>query len=496
VDATIGLNLSPGKMAVSNICIMSAKHARPRDPNLWALVKRPTLDAITKIKLYVQSLETGSAQSDVQASVLNYGYKALFADPWSATNGTLYSATDLDGLAELLEAIESNQTILSKFHSPDDSDQPDENLSTGQGLGQLISMIPLVLADRYMMRNYRGINDDALVHLYLPQEKYLIEGELRGDIIVPIHGARTTKNYRFQGYSIVKATDEMRSIFSMAPDINPMDAADLGSFDNAMIIRDAPIDAVGCGFYFGAGPQQDGYDLIGRFFDGLNIAAPLNAWYIQLAVRPHGWIGYFQRPHGSVFSFTFRSYISRLETRQKFGRRMPNIVNSEILAGHEYGLALASCHPGVRVAAKRFMGAFDRSNDDDAIVDLCIALEAILGAGFGETVHRICLRAAAMLLRTGWTDSQDLYKAMRNTYAYRSKVVHGVPGPCKEEELFIDGTMVHAVRFATAALSALLELALSINGFDPNKVDEEFIFSSLNAAGSRMARPRPGERSV
>jgi len=348
----------------------------------------------------------------------------------------------------------------------------------------MIAMIPLVLADRYMMRSRRAINDETLMRLYLAQEAYLLESELYADIIVPIHGVQLTKGYRFKEFSLVESTSEMRSIFSQAQDVSPMDASQMGGFGWAMIIRNAPVDAEGHGYYFGAGPRQDGYDLIKRFFDGLNIASPVSPWYVQLAVQPRGWIGYFERQHGSTFSFLFRDHMSRLANRHNFNWRLDP---AKVSAAHKYSGTLATCHSSVKVAAHRLMLAFDRGDSGDTIVDLCIGIEAILGAGFGETVHRICMRAAAMLLRAGWTDAQSLYKAMRDTYSYRSKVVHGIPGPYKEEELRIDGEMVHAVRFATAALSSLLKLALSIDGFDPNMVDEDFIFTALNASGSQKS---------
>ena len=177
-------------------------------------------------------------------------------------------------------------------------------------------MIPLILADRFALRSAREISDSALKRLYIPQESYLLATELRGDIIVPVHGALLERGYRFKEFSVVKATPDMRSIFSTAQDVNPMDAPNLGEFDSAMIMRNAPIDAQGNGFYFGAGPHEEGYELIERFFDALNIVAPLSAWYIQLAVKPRGWIGYYERPHGGISSFVFRNHLPRIVNRR------------------------------------------------------------------------------------------------------------------------------------------------------------------------------------
>ena len=453
----------------------------PKDQALWKLVERPTRDALTKIRLYQQALEVGTAPLDAQASVARYGYKALFANPWIATAGTLYSYKDLDGLAELVAAIQESPIIASKLGRSDPAAE-DSSRQTNIHAHE-VAMIPLVLADRYTARNRKAIDNDTLARLYLDQEAYLLGTDLRADIIVPILGAQLAKGYRFKEFSVTKATPETRSIFVKAQDISPMDAPDLGRFDYAMLIRNTPVDVVGHGYYFGAGPHEDGYNLIAKFFEGLNIVAPRGAWYAQLAVRPRGWAGFFENTRGSTFSFLFRDYITRVINRAH--GHCIDIDNKRMIAAHRYGLALGNCHPNVRVAAERLMHACERSSDADTIVDLCIGIEAILGSGFGETVHKLCMRAAAMLTQAGWKDSQSLYNAMRDTYSYRSKIVHGVPGPHKQSVLRIDKVPYDASRFALAALSSLLELTLSTEGFDPNRIDEKFIFAALDVAGAQ-----------
>src|ERR1035441_6853761 len=116
----------------------------PKDQALWKLVERPTRDALTKIRLYQQALEVGTAPLDAQTSVARYGYKALFANPWIATAGTLYSYKDLDGLAELVAAIQESPIIASKLGR---SDPAAEDCSRQTNIhAHEVAMIPLVLA--------------------------------------------------------------------------------------------------------------------------------------------------------------------------------------------------------------------------------------------------------------------------------------------------------------------------------------------------------------
>jgi hypothetical protein len=49
--------------------------------------------------------------------------------------------------------------------------------------------------------------------------------------------------------------------------------------------------------------------------------------------------------------------------------------------------------------------------------------------------------------------------------------------------------MIHATRLATAALSHLIKLALASGDFNPQKVDQKYIFSALDVQRSNHPRP-------
>jgi len=74
---------------------------------------------------------------------------------------------------------------------------------------------------------------------------------------------------------------------------------------------------------------------------------------------------------------------------------------------------------------RRFSSAYARYEDEDSLIDLWIAFEALLlSDDNSELKYRVSLRIAA-LVGTGPDDREAVFKRAKNSYNYRSKVVHG-----------------------------------------------------------------------
>lgn len=150
------------------------------------------------------------------------------------------------------------------------------------------------------------------------------------------------------------------------------------------------------------------------------------------------------------------------------------------------------CNKSARVAAKRLARSRVRSDPDDRIVDLCIGLEALLGSGFSETVHRLSMRAAALLVQLWGGSSAEIYKATRDLYALRSRIVHGDPKPYDEQLLQLGNDQIHVSRFATEALATLLRSLIADEQFEPRRVDQDFVFSAFDAVATLLRRDNKG----
>ena len=79
----------------------------------------------------------------------------------------------------------------------------------------------------------------------------------------------------------------------------------------------------------------------------------------------------------------------------------------------------------VALALRRFSSAYSRHEDEDSLIDLWIAFEALLlSDDNSELKYRVSLRIAA-LVGTGPDDREAVFKQAKNSYNDRSKVVHG-----------------------------------------------------------------------
>lgn len=112
------------------------------------------------------------------------------------------------------------------------------------------------------------------------------------------------------------------------------------------------------------------------------------------------------------------------------------------------------------VALIRYGQAKERSNDEDAIIDLMIAAEAIFlgssGDSNGELKYRLAHRAA-MLLGNTPDEKQKIFTFMKKAYDTRSSIVHGVKPRLPNKE---DGTK-HTLNTYSSEIEKYLRQALN-----------------------------------
>lgn len=246
-------------------------------------------------------------------------------------------------------------------------------------------------------------------------------------------------------------------------------------------IRDADVVVVGSGEQCSIYLIEETEDHIARFFEALSIHAPGTTTWVEFAIEPAAWLADYGLAEETWVALR-RDYASRLDSVARRGEYdQYDLDEASSAAVLLYQELLNNCHKSARIAAKRLVRALERPDDDDRIIDLCIGLEALLGSGFSEVVHRLSLRASALLGHRWGLSSFEIYKAMRDLYSIRSKIVHGDSKPYEEPMIKVGNERMHASRFAVGALSSLLKLLVADRSFAPEKVDEAYIFTAFDA---------------
>jgi len=147
----------------------------------------------------------------------------------------------------------------------------------------------------------------------------------------------------------------------------------------------------------------------------------LSGWRFE---RPLGW----EDPEGDLVLAEREAVVESKDTRRV------RALWKELLTRRErrrWGLRAE--RDGIDIALGRFSRAYENTGWLDRIVDLTIAMEALISPDDQrELRHRIALRAAH-LLGSGGNSSTTVYQCVRKMYDARSKIVHG-GGPDEKEQ--------------------------------------------------------------
>jgi len=441
--------------------------ASPKDAPLWDVVKRATYDALHKVAIWIQENSTTSDLVGRRDTWPNW--EQLFGVRTESDILAVYQYVEISEISDLMDIIDVRPVVREKFAIP--VPNPDGTEGDTKIMRHEVAMIPLTLAENYVaLYGQTTADDDKLVKLYEPYESYLLgenEKDLRANITVPILGANLEQAGQVDGNSIIRIDSRWNPIFTNVA----ADGYDLETMRKAKVslrMANATVRVEGFGSLHYAYPSQESDDAIARFFEALAIEAPGPTTWVQVAIEPCNWSAKFNRSGGSTTVTLRRDFATRIDAVYRRGLYDPYNLNDDqsnlILADQEL---LKHSNKSIRVAARRLARARCRPDGDDRIIDLCIGLEALLGSGFSETVHRLSMRAAVLLSKLWGISSAEVYKATRDLYALRSRVVHGDTKPYGETMLNLDGVPIHASRFATAALASLLKRLIGDEEFDP-----------------------------
>ncbi len=115
-------------------------------------------------------------------------------------------------------------------------------------------------------------------------------------------------------------------------------------------------------------------------------------------------------------------------------------------------------------AINRFNAAHGRESQEDTLIDLWIALEALFSPSDGELTHRIAMRAA-YFLGSSPDERSETYKKLVESYKLRNVVVHG--------RRSTGATQHEVIRLTQDYLrKALRRIILSSEPFDADRLDD------------------------
>jgi hypothetical protein len=165
-------------------------------------------------------------------------------------------------------------------------------------------------------------------------------------------------------------------------------------------------------------------EVVTRFFTALRLAGVETGW-AQIFLRPVGWS---RRWKASLPTIAASGLARRYppEWDNYAWLRMPEAVDDRMSAASEFFSATEELPERLRLALTRLDAAMLREHEEDAVVDLLIALEAAVGdRSPTEMTHKLSLRVAALLAHVAGRPAATTFSQMKKMYKYRSEIVHG-----------------------------------------------------------------------
>lgn len=188
----------------------------------------------------------------------------------------------------------------------------------------------------------------------------------------------------------------------------------------------------------------------------LRLASHLPLGYAQTYLRPQGWAtGYTADLPPIEGRSTIRRYPPSFD-HYRWLQASQRLTNEHLREAPELLAALVGASGRLRLAARRLSQAQLRSDEEDAVLDACIALEAGVGdRQAAEMTYKVSMRAATLLGEAG-LESEKVRSVVRKLYNWRSAIVHGGDAKKARRDFAAAAEMAdeHAVAGAFAVANA------------------------------------------
>jgi hypothetical protein len=337
--------------------------------------------------------------------------------------------------------------------------------------------------DRFAMKllgRYRHLhrdeqyNESRLLPIYLELERGVLDDELPIDVVVPL---------LFLGFAV----DDCHiggnvSIVRLSDDLHLARAAIGGAWDNT-VVRGAASHAL----------RLTGYTILNRsnqiglaetypvqrielFLAALRIVKGVETGYAQLLAVPdrwaHGWRAWLPALEGT----SCRAYPPEFDN-YRWLRPIETLNADDLLETGEVFAALEEADNNkIRIAVKRLNRCHVRSDEEDAMLDAVVGLEALLADDSKDGIaHRLALRLGALATVPPEADlsPQEVFASVKRMYDYRSRLVHGGEKANQYREIALPGNQRElAVNLAIRYLRRALQILLKHPQYrDPKAID-------------------------
>lgn len=323
------------------------------------------------------------------------------------------------------------------------------------------------LLDRYIhVFDSFDLVEDNFKIIYNPYENFLFNENLNLNICVPILFLKFDfDEYKIaENYKIKRMSDNFHmarfskkaygpgvheSVLSAATHCFVIEGYHLKRPDNHWQVFDITSNT-----------QAYPLNLINSFFGAIRIATGHKTGYAQLLIEPIDWAFGYKHKLPNLAGTSIRSYPTWFENFYWNDVNLPTLnesQNDHIKSIFEKLLDIKE--KSIQIAVRRLNQCFLRENDEDTILDVTIALEALLiESGNQEMTHKLSLRAGALshFFNDFSKTPNGVFKDIKKIYSCRSDIIHGYESKKLGKEIAFSEEK--KLKMAPAAIQYLREI--------------------------------------
>lgn len=330
-----------------------------------------------------------------------------------------------------------------------------------------------------------GFDVDAFQEIYRQWEEFTFAERLEFDVVVPILFVNFSFDiFELTPYASIERMDDNFQLARNTKFLHMVAANEIvtGAATHALVLNNWSVKN---------GPHPIGHSslyyletftpivpVIDRFFAALRATAAVQTGYGQILVRPVDWAARWDAHLPYVIMVFVRAYPDEFEN---FGwLKTPPILSEEDCqkVSTVYNSLADSSANQLLVASRRLNAAYLRRSEEDSILDITIALEALLvkDGRTGEITHKLATRLAVVCKMEPFETytPAEVFAHCKKIYDFRSAVAHGTHEIDKKR--YLDdkqkNVKVPTVEFALALLRHCLTFFCLHNEFlDSQKLD-------------------------
>ena len=227
------------------------------------------------------------------------------------------------------------------------------------------------------------------------------------------------------------------------------------------------------------------------FMASMRIVSGADFGYIQLLMKPRGWVFHYRSDLPTLEGICVKSYPKYFDTQLWQISKIP-IINEKtaIRIGNICKKLNKVNNNKLKLAIRRINHCFLRDEDEDKIIDAVIGLEALLGDRGGGITYKISMRAGVLSkkLDSFTENASDICKYVKRLYDIRSQIVHGVYRSKINEIEIEENKRIRASDLAIRYLGYFIQIMLDNDEFlKIENIDRELLSSDIQEFKSQTS---------